>query len=84
VVPAIASLRRFADEIRAAELRRAESKLGRLSPRERRHVEVLTAQIMNKFLHEPTVRMKRAASGPAGPAYAGAVQHLFGLGEEPR
>jgi glutamyl-tRNA reductase len=84
VVPAIASLRRFADEIRAAELRRAESKLGRLSPRERRHVEVLTAQIVNKLLHEPTVRMKRAASGPAGPAYAGAVQHLFGLGEEAR
>jgi glutamyl-tRNA reductase len=84
VVPAIASLRRFADEIRATELRRAESTLGRLSPRERRHVEVLTAQIVNKLLHEPTVRMKRAASGPAGPAYAGAVQHLFGLGEEPR
>ena len=84
VVPAIASLRRFADEIRLAELRRAEGKLGRLSPRERRRVEALTAQIVNKFLHEPTVRMKRAASGPAGPAYAGAVQHLFGPVEEPR
>lgn len=82
MVPAIVSLRRCADEIRAAELRRAEGKLGRLSPQERRLVESLTAQIMNKFLHAPTVRMKRAATGPAGPAYAGAVQHLFGLGEE--
>jgi glutamyl-tRNA reductase len=84
MVPAIVSLRRCADEIRAAELHRAEGKLGRLSPQERRLVESLTAQIMNKFLHEPTVRMRRAAPGPAGPAYAGAVQHLFGLGEEPR
>jgi glutamyl-tRNA reductase len=83
MVPAIVSLRRCADEIRAAELHRAEGKLGRLSPRERRLVESLTAQIMNKFLHEPTVRMKRAATGPAGPGYAGAVQHLFGFGEEP-
>lgn len=84
VVPAIASLRHSADQIRTAELRRVERKLGRLSPRERELVESLTAQIMNKFLHEPTMRMKRAATGPTGPAYAGAVQHLFGNGEEPR
>jgi glutamyl-tRNA reductase len=83
VVPAIAALRRSADEIRAGELRRVERKLGRLSPRERQLVESLTAQMMNKFLHEPTLRMKRAAAGPAGPGYAGAVQHLFGNGEEP-
>ena len=83
VVPAIVSLRRRADEIRLSELRRAEARLGRLSTRERRHVELLTAQIMSKFLHEPTVRMKRAAIDSAGPAYAGAVQHLFGSGERP-
>lgn len=80
VVPAIAALRHSADEIRSDELRRME---GRLSPRERALVESLTAQMMNRFLHEPTMRMKRAASGPAGLAYAGAVQHLFG-GEESR
>jgi glutamyl-tRNA reductase len=81
VVPAIAALRHSADEIRRGELRRVECLL---SPRERELVESLTAQIMNKFLHEPTIRMKRAATGPAGLAYAGAVQHLFGNGEEPR
>jgi glutamyl-tRNA reductase len=81
VVPAIATLRHSADEIRRGELRRVECTL---SPRERELVEALTAQIMNKFLHEPTIRMKRAAAGPAGLAYAGAVQHLFGAGEEPR
>jgi glutamyl-tRNA reductase len=84
VVPAIAALRHSADEIRAGELRRVEGKLGRLSPRERELVESLTAQIMNKFLHEPTMRMKRAATGPAGLAYAGAVHHLFGNGEKAR
>ena len=84
VVPAITSLHRWADEIRARELRRAEAKLDRLSPAERRLVESLTAQIMNKFLHEPTVRMKRAAAGASGSAYAGVVEHLFGLGEQPR
>ena len=81
VVPAIAALRHSADEIRRGELRRVE---GRLSPGEHELVESLIAQIMNKFLHEPTIRMKRAATGPAGLAYAGAVQHLFGNGEESR
>jgi glutamyl-tRNA reductase len=81
-MPAIVSLRRRAWEIRSNELRRAQRKLDRLGPRERRLVESLTAQIVNKLLHEPTVRMKSA--GSAGPAYAGAVQHLFALAEEER
>lgn len=80
VVPAIAALRSRADAIRSAELARVETKLAALEPRERRVVESLTAQIVNKLLHEPTVRMKDAT---AGPAYAGAVRHLFALdGEE--
>jgi glutamyl-tRNA reductase len=81
VVPAIAALRRRADAIRTAELTRAERKLATLTPRERRLVESLTAQIVNKFLHEPTIRMKAAAGGPAGLAYAGVVQRLFEPGE---
>jgi len=32
--------------------------------RERRAVESLTAQIVNKLLHLPTVRLKEAAAAP--------------------
>jgi glutamyl-tRNA reductase len=78
VVPAIASLRARAEEIRVAEL----AKLGRLSERERRTVESVTAQILNKLLHLPTVRMKQAAAAAEGATYADAVRHLFGLEEE--
>jgi glutamyl-tRNA reductase len=78
VVPAIASLRARAEEIRAAEL----AKLGPLSERERRAVESATAQILNKLLHLPTVRMKQAAVASEGAAYADAVRHLFGLEED--
>jgi glutamyl-tRNA reductase len=77
VVPAIASLRAHAEEIRAAEL----AKLGRLSDHERRTVESVTSQILNKLLHLPTVRMKQAAAAD-GATYAAAVMHLFGLEEE--
>ena len=60
--PAIAALRRRAAEIRDEELARAEPRLAELSPRERKTVETLTAQIVNKLLHAPTVRAKETGS----------------------
>jgi glutamyl-tRNA reductase len=79
VVPAIASLRARAEEIRTAELAKVE---GRVSDDERRTLESVTAQILNKLLHLPTVRMKEAAVSADGAAYADAVRHLFGLEDE--
>ncbi|HKU55580.1 MAG TPA: glutamyl-tRNA reductase [Gaiellaceae bacterium] len=84
VVPAIASLRARAEEIREAELQKAESLLGKLDESQRRAVEAVTAQIVNKLLHLPTVRMKQAAAAADGVLYAEAVRHLFGLGEDER
>lgn len=82
VVPAIASLRRRAQEIRVAELARASKKLAGLSEHERDAVESLTAQIVNKLLHAPTVRLKEAAAGTQGSTYAETVRHLFDLGDD--
>jgi glutamyl-tRNA reductase len=79
VVPAIASLRARAEEIRLRELQRAGRRLAELSPEERRAVEAVTVQIVNKLLHDPTVRLKEAAAGADGATYADAVRHLFGL-----
>jgi glutamyl-tRNA reductase len=77
VVPAIASLRARAEEIRTAELRRAK-----LSDAERRAAESVTAAVLNKLLHLPTIRMKEAAAAADGVIYADAVRHLFGLEDE--
>jgi glutamyl-tRNA reductase len=82
VVPAIASLRERAEAIRRAELERAAGRLQSLSPSQRRAVESLTAQIVNKLLHQPTVRMKEAAAAADGVLYADAVRHLFALEED--
>jgi glutamyl-tRNA reductase len=77
VVPAIASLRARAEEIREAELERAK-----LSGAERRAAESVTAAVLNKLLHLPTIRMKQAAAAADGVIYADAVRHLFGLEDE--
>jgi glutamyl-tRNA reductase len=77
VVPAIASLRARAEEIRAAELDRAK-----LNDAERRAADSVTAAVLNKLLHLPTIRMKQAAAAADGVIYADAVRHLFGLEDE--
>jgi glutamyl-tRNA reductase len=79
VVPAIASLRALAEEIRSSELARVE---GKLPESERAVVDTVTAQIVNKLLHLPTIRMKEAAVTPDGLVYADVVRYLFGLAEE--
>ena len=77
VVPAIASLRARAEEIRTAELSRAK-----LNDAERRAAESVTAAVLNKLLHLPTIRMKQAAAAADGVIYADAVRHLFGLEDD--
>jgi glutamyl-tRNA reductase len=81
VVPAIASLRERAESIRSGELAKAEGRLEGLSESERRTVESLTTQIVNKLLHLPIVRMKEAAA-TEGAGYVEVARHLFGLGED--
>jgi glutamyl-tRNA reductase len=81
VVPAIASLRERAETIRSGELAKAEGRLEGLSESERRTVESLTTQIVNKLLHVPIVRMKEAAA-TEGAGYVEVARDLFGLGED--
>jgi glutamyl-tRNA reductase len=79
VVPAIASLRARAEEIRSTELAKVDR---RMSEDARRTLDSVTSQILNKLLHLPTIRMKEAAVTADGAEYADAVRYLFGLEEE--
>jgi glutamyl-tRNA reductase len=81
VAPIITSLRAHADDVRNAELERHRNKLDALDPAARDAVELLTRSIVNKLLHEPTVRMKDAAGSARGELYADALVELFGLPE---
>lgn len=61
VAPAIVALQRHAEEIRQAELRRLQSRLGGLSAEQAAAVEALTRGLVNKFLHPPMQALKQAA-----------------------
>jgi glutamyl-tRNA reductase len=79
--PAIASLRQRAEAIRQAELARLEGQWEGLSDADRQRLEALTKGIVNKLLHEPTVRVKAAAEGGDNEAqrHLDSLRHLFGL-----
>ena len=61
VAPAIVALQRQAEEIRQAELRRVQVRLGSLSAEQIAAVEALTRGLVNKFLHPPMQALKQAA-----------------------
>jgi glutamyl-tRNA reductase len=59
--PAIIALQLQAEEIRQAELKRAQARLGPLSAEQLAAVEALTRGLVNKFLHPPMQALKQAA-----------------------
>ena len=68
--------RRGGTRRRARTLRRPPR---RARPGDREAVEALTRGIVNKLLHDPTVRVKEAAGTARGELYADALAELFDL-----
>ncbi|HEV3452154.1 MAG TPA: glutamyl-tRNA reductase [Acidimicrobiia bacterium] len=81
VAPIVAALHARGDAIRAAELERRAARLAELDPAARAVVEQVTRAVVNKLLHEPTVRVKDAAGSAAGELLADALADLFALDE---
>ncbi|HEX5261440.1 MAG TPA: glutamyl-tRNA reductase [Gaiellales bacterium] len=79
VVPAITSLRTLAEQIRIAELERAEGRWEALTDADRERLDAITRSMMAKLLHRPTVRLKELAAERESEPYTHAVTELFGL-----
>jgi glutamyl-tRNA reductase len=79
VAPLVSALRARAEAVRASELGRFRARLEGLDPTARQAVEALTRGIVNKLLHDPTVRVKNAAGTARGELYADALAELFGI-----
>jgi len=78
-VPVLSEMRSRMEDVRQRELAAALRRLQHLPPAERAVVEELSKTLMNKFLHEPTVRLRTAASTGRGLGIVDAVRYLFGL-----
>jgi glutamyl-tRNA reductase len=80
VAPTVSALRSQAAGVVDAELLRLSGRLPDLDARARAEVARTVHRVVDKLLHEPTVRVKELAAAPGGTDYAGALRALFGLG----
>jgi len=79
VLPVLVGMRRKANALAQAELEHALRKLPTDDPVVAEQMSRLAHRLINKLLHEPTLRLKaQAAQGNAEP-YARAIQDLFSL-----
>jgi glutamyl-tRNA reductase len=78
-VPVVARFRAEMDLVRERELAQALRRLGDLTPEQRTAVEQLSRALMNKFLHEPSVRLRAATANGRGLAIVDAARYLFAL-----
>lgn len=79
VAPLVSQLRTRGSEIADGELARFAAKLADLELAEREAVEAMAKGIVNKLLHEPTVRLKDAAGHAKGDRLAESLRDLFDL-----
>jgi glutamyl-tRNA reductase len=80
-VPVVTRFREEMNRVRERELEQAMRRLGDLSPAQREVVEHFSQSLMNKFLHEPSVRLRAAAANGRGLAVVDAARYLFALDE---
>ena len=79
-VPVVTEVRAAAERMREREVAQLLRKLPHLAPAEREAIEQLSRALMNKFLHEPSVRLRAAAANGRGLAIVDAARYLFGIG----
>ncbi|MCA9892793.1 MAG: glutamyl-tRNA reductase [Anaerolineae bacterium] len=83
VTPVIKDLRRWAVDLAQTEVSLALNKLGDVDDHTTEVVNRLAHRLVNKLLHQPTVRLRGQAAESNAQCYAQAVSDLFGLEGEP-
>lgn len=81
VAPAVSALRRHAAELVESELDRLKSKVPGISEEDFGEVQRTVRRVVDKLLHQPTVRVKELAANSGTVSYDSALQELFGLSE---
>ncbi len=79
VVPTIVSLREKMEEIRQRELKKTFASLGAASEQDRDAIDRLTAALVNKILHGPTLFLKECGHTDEKSLYLDLTRRIFNL-----
>jgi glutamyl-tRNA reductase len=82
LAPTIGALYRHAEEIRRRELTRTLRRLDNLSDEQRDLIDVMTASIVRRLLHQPVAMLKAHREDPEAPDLAQLIRELFALEPE--
>jgi glutamyl-tRNA reductase len=78
-VPVLTEFRTRMDNVRDREVRQLLRRLDHLPQADRATIEHFSRTLMNKFMHEPSVRLRAAAANGRGLGIVDAVRYLFAL-----
>jgi glutamyl-tRNA reductase len=81
VVPTVIALRDKMEELRQKELKKTFGSLSAASEEDRAAIDRLTAALVNKILHGPTVFLKQSANKDEKSLYVDMTRKLFSLDE---
>ncbi|MFV2099724.1 glutamyl-tRNA reductase [Micromonospora sp. LOL_024] len=79
VAPTVAALRGRADDVVTTELRRLAQRRPDLTDDQRAEVARTVHRVVQRLLHQPTVRVRQLAAEPGGDQYAALLRELFDL-----
>jgi glutamyl-tRNA reductase len=82
-IPVLTEFRARMDDVRDREVKRLLHRLEHLPDGDRESIEHFSRALMNKFMHEPSVRLRAAAANGRGLGIVDAVRYLFALEDEP-
>ncbi len=83
VKPVIVTLREKAENIRQREMERMLHNLGEVDDKTLQQLQIFSRSLINKLLHEPTIRLKTKASHDEVNPYITALRDLFDLEQGP-
>ena len=81
-VPVVTEFRSLMDRVREDELNNALRRIDGLTSEQAKGLESFSRSLMNKFLHEPSVRLRAAAANGRGLGVVDAARYLFALEPE--
>lgn len=80
IAPTIKSLRDYYEELRREVVNK---QINRFSEADKEKIEILTKQLINKLLHQPTIELRKAAElgigSPEAAAKIGIIREVFGI-----
>ncbi|MDQ4079761.1 MAG: glutamyl-tRNA reductase [Gemmatimonadota bacterium] len=81
-VPVLKEFRARMDDLRGREVTHVMRRLDHLSAADRETIEHFSRALMNKFMHDPSVRLRAAAANRGGLGIVDAVRYLFALDDK--